>query len=49
MKENNIEDKYNGEDVTKYGEFVTSYFAWVGTQKQKETVSKLENIEKNKK
>ena len=32
------------EDTTKYGEFVTSYFAWVPMSKQKENVEKLENI-----
>ena len=33
-----------GEDTTKYGEFVSSYFAWVSLPKQKEKVEKLENI-----
>lgn len=37
-----------GEDTTKYGEFVSSYFAWVSLPKQKEKVKKLENITKNK-
>ena len=37
-----------GEDTTKYGEFISSYFAWVSLQKQKEKVEKLENITKNK-
>lgn len=37
-----------GEDATKYGEFVTSYFAWVPLSKQKENVEKLENITKKK-
>ena len=36
------------EDATKYGEFVTSYFAWVPLSKQKENVEKLENITKKK-
>ncbi len=39
----------SGEDVTKYGEFVTSYFAWIGLDKQKEKVDELENIEKKNK
>ena len=38
-----------GEDTTKYGEFVTSYFAWVPMSKQKENVEKLENITKKEK
>lgn len=37
-----------GEDTTKYGEFITSYFAWVPLPEQKEKVEKLENITKNK-
>ena len=40
-------DGLRNEDVTKYGEFVTSYFAWVGLDKQKEKVEKLEDIDKN--
>ena len=43
-----IEDIEEGEDATKYGEFVTSYFAWVPMSKQKENVEKLENITKNR-
>ena len=48
-KEKQIEysDKEVGEDATKYGEFVSSYFAWVSLPKQKETVEKLQNITKN--
>lgn len=37
-----------GEDATKYGEFISSYFAWVSLPHQKETVEKLEDITKNK-
>lgn len=33
-----------GEDATKYGEFISSYFAWVSLPEQKEKVEKLENI-----
>ena len=36
------------EDTTKYGEFVTSYFAWVPMSKQKENVKRLENITKKR-
>lgn len=39
-----------GEDTTKYGEFISSYFAWVSLPEQKEKVKKLEKITKpNKK
>ena len=36
------------EDTTRYGEFVTSYFAWVSMSKQKENVKRLENITKKR-
>ena len=32
------------EDVTKYGEFVSSYFAWLTLEKKKEKAKKMENI-----
>lgn len=35
-----------GEDATKYGEFISSYFAWVSLPDQKEKVEELENITK---
>ena len=52
-KKNKNEDLENmeleiGEETTKYGEFVSSYFAWVSLPKQKEKVEKLENITKDK-
>lgn len=47
-KNNIIDDLDEGEDATKYGEFVTTYFAWVPMAKQKENVKKLENITKKK-
>lgn len=37
-----------GEDTTKYGEFVSSYFAWVSLPMQKERVEELEKMTKNK-
>lgn len=37
-----------GEDFTKYGEFISSYFAWVSLPDQKEKVEELENITKKK-
>ena len=36
-----------GEDTTKYGEFISSYFAWVSLPDQKEKVEKMEKITKN--
>ena len=47
--EKNInEDIEEGEDATKYVEFITSYFAWVPMSKQKENVKRLENITKKR-
>ena len=37
-----------GEDATKYGEFISSYFAWVSLPEQKEKVEKLEEITEKK-
>ena len=37
-----------GEDTTQYGEFISSYFAWVSLPEQKNIVNKLENITKDK-
>lgn len=37
-----------GEDTTKYGEFISSYFAWVSLPEQKEKVEKLQNITKKR-
>lgn len=37
-----------GEDCTKYGEFVSSYFAWIPLPKQKEKAEKLQNMTKKK-
>ncbi len=35
------------EDTTKYGEFISSYFAWMTLEEQKEIARKLEEITKN--
>ncbi len=32
------------EDTTKYGEFISSYFAWITLERQKEDVKRLEEI-----
>ena len=37
------------EDSTKYGEFVSSYFAWLTLDGQKERARKLDEVTKNKK
>ncbi len=38
-----------GEDATKYGEFISSYFAWVSLPEQKKKVEELQDITKEKK
>ena len=35
-----------GEDATHYGEFVSSYFAWLSLEEQKNRVNKMENMTK---
>ena len=37
-----------GEDATKYGEFISSYFAWISLPNQKEKAEELENMTKKK-
>lgn len=37
-----------GEDSTKYGEFISSYFAWISLPNQKEKARKLENMTNRK-
>ena len=43
MKEE-IGDFEETEDVTKYGEFVSSYFAWLTLDKQKQKANKMEKV-----
>ena len=38
-----------GEDVTQYGEFVSSYFAWIPLPEQKKKAEELAKITKQKK
>ena len=50
-KNKNIQERITyeaGEDGTQYGEFISSYFAWVSLPEQKNIVNKLENITKDK-
>ena len=48
-----IEEKYPkheiGEDVTKYGEFVSTFFAWIPLEKQKEKAEKLARVTNKRK
>ena len=38
-----------GEDATQYGEFISSYFAWIPLPKQKERAEELDNMTKGQK
>ena len=45
-----LEEKYEvGEDSTKYGEFISSYFAWISLPNQKERAEELNAMTKTKK
>ena len=41
----NKEDE--NQNVTKYGEFISSYFAWLNLDKQKKNADKLSDITKD--
>ena len=45
-KINVIEKDEDIEDVTKYGEFISSYFAWVTPERQKKRAKELDNMTK---
>ena len=38
-----------GEDATQYGEFVSTYFAWIPLPNQKQKAEEMANITKGKK
>ncbi len=38
-----------GEDDTKYGEFISTYFAWIPLSKQKEKAKEMEEMTKRSK
>ena len=43
---NGIEKDESLEDVTKYGEFVSSYFAWTTPERQKRRAKELDKMTK---
>ena len=45
-KDENIREQI--EDTTKYGEFISSYFAWVSPVAQRKNVERLENMTNKK-
>lgn len=46
MNRSYLEELSNCEDCTKYGEFVSSYFAWTGLNRQKIRADELNNMTK---
>lgn len=48
-KEPKQEEPEVGEDTTQYGEFVSSYFAWIPLPSQKEKSKKMVNMTKKEK
>ncbi len=45
-KELEIKEEFNSEDTTKYGEFISTYFAWTLPDKQKKKAEQLNNMTK---
>lgn len=43
-----VEELLKGEETTQYGEFISSYFAWVGLNKQKTRAKELNDMTKKK-
>lgn len=43
-----LDELVDREGTTKYGEFVTSYFAWLGPTRQKSRADQLNEMTKNK-
>ncbi len=37
------------EDATKYGEFISSYFAWMTLERQKQLAKRMEEIDRKNK
>ena len=48
MDKKKTNKKEIGEDVTKYGEFVSSFFGWITPKHQKERAEELEKSGKQK-
>ena len=42
----NIEKNEEMEDVTKYGEFISSYFAWLTPERQKKRAKEIDEMTK---
>lgn len=42
----NIDKNESEEDVTKYGEFISSYFAWLTPDRQKKRAKEIDDMTK---
>ena len=42
----NMDKSESEEDVTKYGEFVSSYFAWLTPERQKKRAKEIDDMTK---
>ena len=42
----NVDKNENEEDVTKYGEFISSYFAWLTPERQKKRAKEIDEMTK---
>lgn len=42
-----LDELVTGEGTTKYGEFISSYFAWTGLNRQKTRANELNNMTKD--
>jgi len=49
MEKRKNNKKESGEDATKYGEFVSSFFGWITPKHQKERAEELEKLDRTKK
>lgn len=47
MKKDEKKSDKNKEDTTKYGEFVSSYFAWISPEEQKKKAEELDKKTEN--
>lgn len=45
-KEKNVNGIEETEETTKYGEFVSSYFSWMGLDRQKRRTEEIEKMTK---
>ena len=46
-KMNTNQEEEDVEDTTKYGEFISSYFAWLPPEKQKQRAKEINNMTKS--